>query len=262
MSTNYVEIYQLDIWRPYDYETVLAFLMRHAAFGIEEVSDSSYTRYLDKDSRFEVKRESKSHLQVSIYSFANHEIILKKIMHLFDTEHNPRLLPLKTGVRVVGSYGPFETAVSIILGQLISIEQACYRLEQLIKLYGQQLDEQIYSFPEPEQLIDQEIEEIGIPKMKAGAIRALAKIISTKELAFSEIADIPATEKKLLAIKGIGPWTSQLILMRCFGYKDAFPKTDLFIRRAIKDSLVDESLWQQKQAYLTHYLWAEAAKQF
>ncbi len=260
MTTNYMESYQIAIRQPYDFKTVLAFLQRHAAFGIEEVSETKYTRYLSENSKFEVERKEQSHLQVKIFSFNSHEAILNKIKRLFDTEHNPKSLPITTGVRVVGSYEPFETSVSIILGQLISIKQATNRLEKLIKLYGQKLNEQVYSFPKPEDLINQEIEEIGIPETKAQAIRALAEIISTRELVFSEIADIIASERKLLSIKGIGPWTSQLILMRCLGYKDAFPKTDLFIRRAISDGLVDEHLWRNKRSYLTHYLWSEATK--
>lgn len=262
MSTNFSEFYFLDIHQPYDFETVLAFLRRHASFGIEEVSASKYTRYLAKDSKFELELANESQLKLSINSFNNHEAILGKVKLLFDTEHNPATLPKKTGVRVIASYDPFETSVSIILGQLISIKQATKKLEQLIKLYGKQVDEQIFIFPSAKDLQDKEIEEIGISKTKAHAIRALAKIIFRKELVFSQIADIKATERKLLSIKGIGPWTSQIILMRCFSYKDAFPTNDLFIKKALETGSVDEQLWQGKHAYLTHYLWQQATKDF
>lgn len=260
-----MEFYFLDIHQPYDFETVLAFLKRHAAFGIEKVIDKNYIRYLpylDTYGMVEVELENKSQLRVTISSWQNHEDILSKIKQLFDTEPNPISLPIKTGVRVVGSYNPFETSISIILGQLVSIKQATNKLEQIVKLYGKQIDEQIYAFPSPQDLQDKEIEEIGIPKTKAGAIRKLAKIVFTKELLFSQIADIKATERKLLSIKGIGPWTSQIILMRCFSYKDAFPSNDLFIKRAIADSFVDESLWPNQRAYLTHYLWKQASENF
>ncbi len=262
MTTNFSEIYFLKVNQVYDFDSILVFLQRHAAFGIEQVSKTKYSRYLGENSKLEVSLKNESSLRVAINSFKSHKAILSKIKNLFDTEHNPKSLPIKTGVRVIGSYDPFETSVSIILGQLISIKQATAKLKQLIRLYGQQIDEQLYTFPSAKDLLAKEIEEIGIPKTKAGAIRKLSEMVFTQELVYSQTADIRATEQKLLSIKGIGPWTSQLILMRCFGYKDAFPSNDLFIKRAIENSLVNESLWQNQRAYLTHYLWQQAAKKF
>ena len=40
---------------------------------------------------------------------------------------------------------------------------------------------------------------------------------------------------RLLAIPGIGPWTVEYIALRAFGEPDAFPASDLALRRALHD---------------------------
>ena len=252
--------YLLPIVQPYDYEDILAFLARHATFGVEKVKNSIYYRYVPTtDSYFSLNITRKeNHLKLITDSPIHGQNVLPNIKKLFDTEHDPNNLPISSGVRVVGAFDPFETALSIILGQLVSIKHATQKLEQLTRKYGTQLDEEVYIFPKAEDLQEREIEEIGITKNKAGAIRELSKMLMNGQLSFEE-QDLAKVRQKLLAVKGIGVWTSELILMRCYGDKDAFPKNDLFIRKAL-EKLVDEQSWRGKRAYLAHYLWANAVK--
>jgi len=264
-NTTRVRHYTIPVHRPYNFAAVLAFLERHVAYGIEKVKDNTYIRYIPIQNTYgaiTVTMKSQDALAITIQGAMNDEHVLKKIKNLFDTDHNPISLPVPTGVRVIGCFNPFEAAVSIILGQLISIKQATKKLELLIITFGKCIEESpetnIYTFPEPKDLMYKEIEKLGITKMKSGAIRELANLIEAQKVIFSKNADINTLEKTLLSIKGIGHWTTQLILMRCFQFKDAFPKNDLFIQKMIEKNSFHESEWVNQRAYLTHYLWSES----
>jgi 3-methyladenine DNA glycosylase/8-oxoguanine DNA glycosylase len=64
----------------------------------------------------------------------------------------------------------------------------------------------------------------------------------------------------LLSVPGIGPWTAEYVLLRAFGDTDAFPDSDLVLKRALEahPSLQknDFSPWR---AYLAVHLWQEFA---
>jgi len=259
--------------KPYNFTAMLAFLKRHGAEGIERVGSDYYERYIANEQSYSkiLVSINKKHdrLLISLDGFkpAQFYPVLLRIRRLFDADHNPIHLPLpandpQAGVRIPGAYNPFEVAVSIILGQLISIEQATGKLSALIKRYGLLLDTElaIYRFPDPAKLRNAATHEIGITRTKASAINALSAMVDDKELIFSHSADLVKTRKKLLSIKGIGPWTTEMIMMRCFGDADASPASDLIIKRALEQNLVDETPWKTNRSYMTHYIWNKYAK--
>jgi len=251
--------FNIPIHQPYNFKIVLAFLKRHEAFGIEDVSDKCYTRYVKTDTNYatiKVKMaQNKDALKVSLDGFASdeEESIIEIIKHFFDTQHNPKNLPKLTGIRVIGCYEPFEIAVSVVLGQLISVKQATKKFAQLIEEFGTPISDAIYRFPTPKELSDAKLENLGITKTKLGAIRSLSLMCCENKIFLED--DYDKARERLLSIKGIGPWTSEMIMMRCYKDKDAFAKNDLFIQKAIKKNLIDEKLWSSNRAYLTHYIW-------
>ncbi len=52
------------------------------------------------------------------------------------------------------------------------------------------------------------------------------------------LAALPAEDAhaRLCAIKGIGPWTSDIYLLFCLGHPDIFPAGDLALRFAVADA--------------------------
>lgn len=263
----------LMVRKPYNFSDMLAFFKRHYVQGIEKVDSNSYQRYVSRKQTYAKRHvtinKKQNCLLITLDGFKPAQFYpeLLKIRRLFDVDHNPFHLPLpmddaQAGVRIPGAYDPFEVAVSIILGQLISIEQATNKLAVLIQQFGSILDEEleIYRFPETATLLNAEIEKIGITQTKAIAIRSLAAMVKDKALTFSHSADLAKTREKLLSIKGIGPWTTEMIMMRCFGDADASPASDLIIKRALEQNLVDETLWKTNHSYMTHYIWNKYAK--
>ena len=66
--------------------------------------------------------------------------------------------------------------------------------------------------------------------------------------------------ERLLAIKGIGPWTANYIAMRAFSYPDAFLETDVGVKHALPDLLPRERLaaaetWRPWRSYAVICLW-------
>ncbi len=236
---------------PYDWATMLAFLDRHTTFGQEIVENNSYIRFIGEGSAT-VTYNGKSELEVTLKNIPVTEIrnVLSRLKNLFDVTHTPALVPSKSkGIRIPGSFDDFETAVSIIVGQLISTSQAKQKMKLIVETFG--LD--------PKNLMKAEIEKIGMTKIKAGAIRELARLYSKGEIDLSRKAELKETRAQLLSIRGIGPWTVEMIAMRCLGDSDAWPAKDLIIARAINMKLEKEKSWSTFRGYLTHYLWREYA---
>ena len=70
--------------------------------------------------------------------------------------------------------------------------------------------------------------------------------------------------EQLLALPGIGPWTAEVIAMRGLGDPDAFPATDLGVRRRRRTAgpaqptcaLTERSgRWRPWRSYATQHLW-------
>jgi AraC family transcriptional regulator of adaptative response / DNA-3-methyladenine glycosylase II len=263
---------RLPVRPPYDWDVVLAYLRRHETHGIERVDDKSYMRYVpsgDSFGWFRVARGPRGdHLDVSFHGMALAEIrtALARIRGLFDTSHDPASLPRHArlspgGVRVPGCYDPFETAVSIVLSQLVSTANAKARLTKLVQRFGRRLGEAdgepVFAFPEPARLADAPFEELGLTRAMAGALRSLAAAVASGALDFRAPVDFATADSQVLGIRGIGPWTTAMISMRCLGNPDAFPEGDLIVRRAIDTRLVDPADWTASRAYLVHCLWRD-----
>ena len=74
--------------------------------------------------------------------------------------------------------------------------------------------------------------------------------------------------EQLQKLPGVGPWTASYIAMRTLGDPDAFPVTDLGLRRALERSglttrpraiLARAEAWRPWRAYAAHHLWASLA---
>jgi AraC family transcriptional regulator of adaptative response / DNA-3-methyladenine glycosylase II len=89
----------------------------------------------------------------------------------------------------------------------------------------------------------------------------LAEAVAGGDIAIDAGADREETARKLLAIKGIGPWTTSYIRMRALRDPDVFLATDLGARRAMQRLGVTEGLeevaarWRPWRSYALQYLW-------
>jgi DNA-3-methyladenine glycosylase II len=104
---------------------------------------------------------------------------------------------------------------------------------------------------------------------KSEYIIGITQLMERGELSKEKLLemDFKDTEKTLIKIRGIGPWTANYVLMRCLRFPTAFPIDDVGLHNAIKflmraeqkptkDELMKLSLnWSGWQSYATFYLW-------
>ncbi|MGZ8851458.1 MAG: DNA-3-methyladenine glycosylase family protein, partial [Thermoanaerobaculia bacterium] len=102
----------------------------------------------------------------------------------------------------------------------------------------------------------------GMPRARAEAIRTMAAAVENDPSILTRGASLDETIERLTALKGIGPWTAHYIAMRALGEPDAFPHTDLGLRKAATaigiepaKLLAHAERWRPWRAYAAIALW-------
>ena len=119
------------------------------------------------------------------------------------------------------------------------------------------------TFPSPQRLVDAQLEDIGVISSRAVAIRSLAHAVIQGSISFDPTQDPDSFTTTLTAIKGIGDWTAQYLSMRLLRNPDAFPASDLGLRKGVdpKQLLTPSELkiraedWRPWRAYAAMLLW-------
>jgi AraC family transcriptional regulator of adaptative response / DNA-3-methyladenine glycosylase II len=227
---------------PFDFDGVLAWLGARAIPGVERVDGGVYSRGNARVWHEEgVVRATSAR---------------KKVRRLFDLDAEPSaiartlsrdrmlapLLRKRPGIRVPGTWNPFELAVRAIVGQQVSVAGARTVLGRMAAEHGLA----------PERLADANI--TGMPRRRAETIRILARAVASGEIDLDT-----ASTDELIAMPGIGPWTASYIAMR-LGNADAFPAGDLILRRNAgnlteKELLHRADAWRPHRAYAAMLLW-------
>lgn len=270
---------------PYSWEKLLNFFSVRVLMGVEHVSDNSYQRLFtysnDIYGWFKVKPSDNHKLKISfkLNKVTNIIAFVNRIKNMFDMDADPmaiyndlskdkKLKPYLQeylGVRVAGCWDGFELAVRAIVGQKISVKGAQTLLNRLVVLCGekQQLDETLplnYFFPTPQAILSINLSNVGLTNSKIQAIKSLAKAIIAKDLVLDGTTDYQKTCKALFAIKGIGPWTVEYIAMRALRNPNAFPATDLEIKKQLQKFKLDPTKWLPWRAYAATLLWNISTK--
>lgn len=125
----------------------------------------------------------------------------------------------------------FETILNGIACQQVSLAAGMHVLNRLCQAYGRCFGES-HAFPHPADLTaaaPRQLRSLGFSTRKAGAILEIANAIVADQLdleALSALDDVAALER-LLALKGVGRWTAQYVLLRGLGRLDVFPADDV-----------------------------------
>jgi DNA-3-methyladenine glycosylase II len=142
------------------------------------------------------------------------------------------LVPALRGFRPPLVPDPFETLVTSITAQQISLRAASSIRNRLIEAFGERHDV-AYAFPTRERLAlarPEEVVAVGFSRRKAEYAVALARA----DLDLETLTLLPDDEVKaaLVALPGIGEWTADWFLARHLGRPDAWPWGDLGLRKA------------------------------
>ena len=138
------------------------------------------------------------------------------------------------GLRPPLAVEPFETIVTSVTAQQVSLYAAFAIRNRLIERFGERA-EHAYAFPTRERLAlaePDEIAAVGFSRRKAEYVIGLARA----ELDLFGLALLPDEEIKatLTALPGIGEWTADWFLARHLARPRAWPAGDLALRKAVE----------------------------
>jgi AraC family transcriptional regulator of adaptative response / DNA-3-methyladenine glycosylase II len=173
------------------------------------------------------------------------------------------------GLRVPGAWDPFELAVRVILGQQISVKGATTLAGRIAKAYGRPLGEfaadgVTHLAPRPEDLVDADLNGLGIVGARIRAIQAMARAFVDGRVRLDGSMAFDEAAEAIVALPGLGPWSAHVIAMRVLREPDAFPAADLGIIRALegeggrpssREILARSEKWSPWRAYAALYLW-------
>ena len=145
-----------------------------------------------------------------------------------------RLTKALSGFRPPLAPDPFETLVTSITAQQVSLYAAFAIRNRLIERFGRRA-EQAYAFPTARRLArasEEELVALGFSRRKAEYVTGLAAAPPD----FEELASLPDEEVKarLVQIRGLGEWTADWFLARHLARPRAWPAGDLALAKAVR----------------------------
>lgn len=266
---------------PYDFDALLSFFRYRALEGVEAVDERSYARTVSlrapsgescqgwvRVSDDAARCRLDVSLSASLLPVADE--VSARIRRMFDLDCDPAavsraLAPLASGgapvriegVRVPGCFDSFETACRAVLGQQVSVKAANRLAARIVEAYGGRVETGrtglSRAWPAADAVcsldsIEDAFGVLGVIKTRSRVIRDLARLVRDGDAAFDPA--VPAQERmaRLLAIKGIGPWSANYIAMRTMGFADAFLETDAGVAHALPDLTPKERLAMAEKA--------------
>jgi AraC family transcriptional regulator of adaptative response / DNA-3-methyladenine glycosylase II len=271
---------------PYDWQTLVQFYRKHTIPGVERVVGNRFERVFrigNSIGFLQVKPVAGApqlKLKVVTEDLRILFEVTSRVRRMFDLDSDPSIIaeslaqnPLLAklcrrfpGLRLPGGWDPFETAVCSILGQLVSAEQRCNLIGQLVRNYGEPIVHprsggRAYLFPGPQVLAHSNLDKVGTTAARKETIRAFSGRVRSGAISLSEAQEPAAFRKALLETKGLGPWSAECISLRSIGDTDAFPRTDLILKRALMlYPELDLEALKPWRSYAAIYLWKAFAQ--
>jgi DNA-3-methyladenine glycosylase II len=160
----------------------------------------------------------------------------------------------------------YGALVRAIVGQQLSTSAARSIYQRLLNRFDGRP-------PTPKEVLAEDPEELrlaaGLSRAKVSFLRSLAEHVLSGELELERLGELSDEEviAELVAVKGLGIWTSHMFLMFHLERPDILPVGDLGIRRAIEraydleglpDAATMEGLtqaWRPHRTLGCRYLW-------
>ncbi|MEM8748564.1 MAG: Ada metal-binding domain-containing protein [Actinomycetota bacterium] len=167
---------------------------------------------------------------------------------------------------------PFETLVRAIIGQQISVAGARTVAGHLVERVAGGSgdtdgvpaacpDVRLVPFPDAASIAEAPDHAFSMPAARRDTIRCAAEAVADGLVPLHVGADPAEVRERLLALKGIGPWTADYVVMRGLAHPDVLLAGDLGVRHGacalgLGDLGEFASEWAPWRSYATHHLWA------
>ncbi len=249
----------LPVREPYRLDLTAEALRRLAANVVDVVrSDGSYSRVL-QDARgnnvIVVRQRAPDVLEIRIGGPAA-ERWLPTVSRMLGTEVDlstwyqrvkslpwlDRIARELRGLRPPRYPSLWEALAHAIVFQQISIHAAAAIMGRTITLLSPPIDidgSAHYAFPPPEALLEANEEALrgaGLSTNKVAHLRSAALSVLEGHVDEARLAALPTPEAaaQLCTIRGIGPWSAAVVMLRGMGRLDVFPLRDSGVARTIR----------------------------
>ncbi len=284
---------------PFDFGAFAEHQVARAIPGVETVTAGAYVRSISTCGHAGVAEVSDAcddeHVRLRLHLPTYDSIIddVARCRTLLGTDADPadattalgddpligRLVRSARGLRVPRSWDRFETAVRTVVGQQISLAGASTMCGRIVRRLGTPIGAEVercdesstpvtHVFPSAAAIADAGVEGLaglGFTQRRIDTIVGLARAVANGEIDLRSAEPIDDAVARLCELAGIGPWSAHLIAMRVLGHDDAFPASDLGLRRnasgLIGHSVTTRELealaerWRPYRAWAAQHLW-------
>lgn len=174
-------------------------------------------------------------------------------------------------IKIVGKYSinirndPFQSLVESIIYQQLAEKAANAIYNRFINYYNNKQITPTLILNSP----NDNLKKVGLSNRKIDYLKDLALHVYDGRINLEELPKMNDDEiiNKLVNVKGIGRWTSEMFLIFSLGRQDILPVTDLGVRKAIqkiyslselpKPNIMMEIAkpWRPYRSIATWYLW-------
>ena len=259
---------------PYAVAEMLGWIGLHLVTGLEELDGATYRRVLPSGSVVALSVAAGAiTLTTSVDDLRSLPDTVARCRRMLDADADPEavdaalgadpqlaeMVAARPGLRVPGAADGFEQLVRTVLGQQVSVASAHTFARRLLEAYGKPLDAPVglltARFPTADALADASYDGIGLTGGRIRTLRAVSAAYAAGGLTLDPSADRAETRQQLLALPGVGPWTADYVAMRALGDPDAFPGTDLVLKRRVVS--MQPERWAPWRSYAAMHLWVD-----
>ena len=175
------------------------------------------------------------------------------------------------GTPLVLDFDPFASLLKSVIHQQLNLKFAFTLTDRFVKTYGEQVDG-TWFYPNAKKVASltvPELRQLQFSSRKAEYVIGIAQTVTDGVLDFSSLKHEGEEEifKKLIKIRGVGPWTIQNFLLFGLGRQNLFPTADIGIQNALKklykleQKPTQEEMerfkqgWEPYLSYASLYLW-------
>jgi AraC family transcriptional regulator of adaptative response / DNA-3-methyladenine glycosylase II len=275
---------------PLAWEHLLGFLAMRAIPGVEEIAGSVYRRTLRLPHGHGIAEldPDDGHISCRLHLADLRDLpaAVGRCRRLLDLDADPAapaerlaedpllasLVRRREGLRVPGTVDGSELAIRAVLGQQVSLAAARTAAARLTHDLGQPLPAPYGSlthlFPSPQAIAAADPMTLSGPFARRRTLQALTCALAREEISIDPGSDREEVRSQLLAIPGIGTWTTEYIAMRALADPDAFLPTDLGVKHALsrlagtttpREIARTAEPWRPWRAYALQHLWASCS---
>lgn len=170
----------------------------------------------------------------SIYESINKDLLINRAIKKY------------RGLRLIRQ-DPWECLISYMLATASSIPTIQKRISLLSQIFGEELEEGYFSFPDPKTLADADLSMLDRCKLgfRTERIKEAAREVASGELELNILfrLEYRYARERLMRLNGIGEKVADCVLLFAFEKMEAFP-VDTHIRQIIQHYHIDDNFFE------------------